>query len=99
MIIRSICLEGFRNYRHLETDFSPEVNIIYGENAQGKTNLLEAAAYLSTTRSHRARFDRELIAFDAQSAWSRLWWRPEGGTLLWRPGCVGVAGGSSRPMG
>ena len=68
MIIRSICLEGFRNYRHLETDFSPEVNIIYGENAQGKTNLLEAAAYLSTTRSHRARFDRELIAFDAQSA-------------------------------
>lgn len=68
MIIRSICLEGFRNYRQLETDFSPEINIIYGENAQGKTNLLEAAAYLSTTRSHRARFDRELIAFDAQSA-------------------------------
>lgn len=68
MMIRSISLDGFRNYHHLEADFSPTVNVIYGENAQGKTNLLEAVAYLSTTRSHRARFDRELIGFDAQSA-------------------------------
>ena len=68
MIIRSMRLEEFRNYRHLEAEFSPQVNIIYGDNAQGKTNLLEAAGYLSTARSHRARFDRELICFDAQSA-------------------------------
>lgn len=68
MIVRSIVLEDFRNYRRLEAAFSPQVNVIYGENAQGKTNLLEAVAYLSTARSHRSRFDRELIGFSADAA-------------------------------
>ena len=68
MIVRSLCLEAFRNYHRLETEFSPQVNVIWGDNAQGKTNLLEAVAYLSTARSHRARFDRELIGFDAPEA-------------------------------
>ena len=44
MIVRSIALDFFRNYVHLDARFSPEVNVIYGENAQGKTNLLEAVA-------------------------------------------------------
>ena len=48
MIVHSIALDFFRNYVHLDARFSPEVNVIYGENAQGKTNLLEAVAYLST---------------------------------------------------
>lgn len=68
MIVRSIALDFFRNYLHLEADFAPGVNVIYGENAQGKTNLLEAVAYLSAAGSHRARYDRELIQFGVDSA-------------------------------
>ena len=44
------------------------MNLIYGENAQGKTNLLEAIAYLSSARSHRARYDREMIRLDGEDA-------------------------------
>lgn len=68
MIVKSICLDFFRNYMHLEADFAPGVNVIYGENAQGKTNLLEAVAYLSAANSHRARYDRELIQFGVDGA-------------------------------
>ena len=68
MIVHSIALDFFRNYVHLDARFSPEVNVIYGENAQGKTNLLEAVAYLSTASSHRARDDRELIQFGVDHA-------------------------------
>lgn len=68
MIVKSICLDFFRNYVHLEADFDSGVNVIYGENAQGKTNLLEAVAYLSAASSHRARYDRELIQFGVDSA-------------------------------
>ena len=68
MMIRSLVLDYFRNYLHLEASFSSDVNVIYGENAQGKTNLLEAIAYLSTARSHRARYDRELILFGVDHA-------------------------------
>ena len=68
MIVKRIQLDFFRNYAHLDAAFSPEINVIYGENAQGKTNLLEAVAYLSAARSHRARYDRELIQFDIDSA-------------------------------
>ncbi len=68
MILRGLTLDFFRNYVHLETDFDPRVNLIYGENAQGKTNLLEAIAYLSTARSHRARYDREMMMMGVDSA-------------------------------
>ena len=68
MIVRRLELDFFRNYPHLEADFDPRVNLIYGDNAQGKTNLLEAVAYLSAARSHRARFDREMIMLDVDSA-------------------------------
>ena len=68
MIVKSICLDFFRNYVHFEAGFDPGVNVIYGENAQGKTNLLEAVAYLSAATSHRARYDRELIQFGVDSA-------------------------------
>ena len=68
MIVNSICLDFFRNYVHFETEFDPSVNVIYGENAQGKTNLLEAVAYLSAASSHRARYDRELIQFGVDLA-------------------------------
>lgn len=68
MILRRLELDFFRNYAHAEADFAPGVNVICGENAQGKTNLLEAAAYLSSAKSHRARFDRELIQFGVEHA-------------------------------
>lgn len=68
MIVKNIQLDFFRNYVHLDADFSPEINVIYGENAQGKTNLLEAVSYLSGAGSHRARYDKELIRFGVDSA-------------------------------
>ncbi|MBC5736591.1 DNA replication/repair protein RecF [Lawsonibacter faecis] len=68
MIVKGIELDFFRNYLHMDAKFSPELNVICGENAQGKTNLLEAVAYLSTASSHRARYDKELIQFGVDSA-------------------------------
>lgn len=68
MRVKSISLDFFRNYLHLEAAFSPTVNVICGENAQGKTNLLEAIGYLSTASSRRARYDRELIQFGVDHA-------------------------------
>ncbi len=61
MTVNQITLDFFRNYVHGEAQFHPGVNVIAGDNAQGKTNLLEAVAYLSSAASHRARYDRELI--------------------------------------
>lgn len=68
MTVQTLSLKAFRNYRTFSAAFSPGVNLIYGENAQGKTNLLEAISYLSGARTHRARADRELILFDCDDA-------------------------------
>ena len=71
MTIDRISLEDFRSYVRGEAVFHPGVNVIAGENAQGKTNLLEAVAYLSSASSHRARYDRELIRHGADHAFLR----------------------------
>ena len=68
MILNALELDFFRNYVHFQAQFHPRVNLIYGENAQGKTNLLEAMGYLSSARSHRARYDREMIMLDIYDA-------------------------------
>ncbi len=68
MTVNGLTLDFFRNYTHLEVSFDPGVNVIVGENAQGKTNLVEAVAYLSSASSHRARYDRELIQFGIDRA-------------------------------
>ena len=68
MIVKAVTLDFFRNYTHLEVSFDPGVNVIVGENAQGKTNLIEAVAYLSSASSHRARYDREMIQFGIDRA-------------------------------
>ena len=68
MIIHKIALNGFRNYEWETADFSSRTNVITGENAQGKTNLLEAVYLLSSGKSFRTRFDRELIGFDFSEA-------------------------------
>ena len=67
MRIDALSLDFFRNYVHLDAAFDPNINVIYGDNAQGKTNLLEAVAYLSGI-SHRARYDKELIQFGVDHA-------------------------------
>ena len=68
MIIKKIALNGFRNYDFETAEFAPGTNVICGENAQGKTNLLEAVYMLSAGRSFRTRFDRELIGFGCDGA-------------------------------
>jgi DNA replication and repair protein RecF len=61
VLVRSISLCNFRNYRELQMDFHPCLNIFVGGNAQGKTNILEAIFYAATGKSHRTNFDNELI--------------------------------------
>lgn len=63
MYISSLSLSNFRNYSAEKIEFSPYTNVIYGDNAQGKTNILEAVYIFSQGRSHRAKSDRELIKF------------------------------------
>lgn len=67
MRLDHITLENFRNYAAQQISFDPVCNVICGENAQGKTNLLEAMVCLSTGKSHRTRADRELIRFEQES--------------------------------
>lgn len=66
MRINSLYLENFRNYAGEHVDFDPVCNVIWGENAQGKTNLLEAICCLSCGKSPRTRGDKELIRFDTE---------------------------------
>lgn len=62
-MIRTLTLENFRNYERADLSFDPAVNLIVGENAQGKTNLLEAAAALSTIKLFRTAQKKEGLRF------------------------------------
>ena len=68
MELKKIKLQDFRNYENLELDFSPGVNLIVGDNAQGKTNLLESVIYAGTGRSFRTQKNSELVRFGADFA-------------------------------
>ena len=68
MRLCDIQLRDFRNYGQLNLEFDPGVNLIVGDNAQGKTNLLEAIAYLGSGKSFRAQKVSEMIRFDADFA-------------------------------
>ena len=63
MIIESIELSNFRNYENLQIHLDEGTNILYGDNAQGKTNILEAAYMSGTTKSHKGSRDKEMIRF------------------------------------
>ena len=68
MKLNELQLRSFRNYRELALDFDPGVNLIIGDNAQGKTNLLEAIAFLGSGRSFRAQKTREMVLFGEEFA-------------------------------
>ena len=65
MQVRRLSLTNFRNYSRLELDLPAGVILLHGDNAQGKTNLLEAIYFLATTRSPHASQDQQLINWDA----------------------------------
>ena len=68
MVIRSLRLKNYRNYDLLDMSFDPKTNILYGDNAQGKTNILEALYLSGTTKSHRGTKDRDMIQFGHDEA-------------------------------
>ncbi|MFW6098104.1 MAG: AAA family ATPase, partial [Chloroflexota bacterium] len=66
MHLAHLSLTNFRNYGRLELDLGPGATLLYGANAQGKTNLLEAVYYLATTRSQHASLDNQLLNWEAE---------------------------------
>ncbi len=66
MILRSLDLKDFRNYENLSVSFNDRTNIIYGQNAQGKTNILEAIYLSGVSKSHKGSRDAEMIRFGCQ---------------------------------
>lgn len=68
MILKSVALSHFRNYEELHIEFDKGTNILYGDNAQGKTNVLESIYVSGTTKSHKGSKDRELIQFDQEES-------------------------------
>lgn len=72
MYIKSLELNNFRNYNNLNISFENDTNILYGDNAQGKTNILESIYLAATTKSHRGNKDKEVIMFDHEEAHIKL---------------------------
>ena len=72
MIVKSLELNNFRNYKNLNICFDQGTNILYGDNAQGKTNVLESVYLGGTTRSHKGSKDREMIRFGQEEAHIRI---------------------------
>ena len=68
MIVKSLKLKNYRNYDLLNIEFDKATNIFYGDNAQGKTNILEAVYLSGMTKSHRGTKDRDLIKFEEDEA-------------------------------
>lgn len=68
MFVESIELKNYRNYSGLHMDFDPGTNVLYGDNAQGKTNVLEAVYVCATTKSHRGSRDKEIIRFSEEES-------------------------------
>ena len=68
MVIKSLELSDFRNYESLEIHFDKGTNILYGDNAQGKTNILEAIYVSSTTKSHKGSKDKDIVRFGQEES-------------------------------
>ena len=72
MYIESIELKNFRNYQDLQLDFDKGTNIFYGDNAQGKTYILESVYICGTTKSHKGSKDKEIIRFGEEESHIRM---------------------------
>ncbi len=72
MYVERVMLKGYRNYNSLDTSLSNGLNVLFGDNAQGKTNFLEAIYFCGTGRSHRTHNDKELISFSEANGYIRL---------------------------
>ena len=68
MILKNINIHSFRNYEKLKLDLNDKINIIYGNNGQGKTNILESIYVLALTKSHRSFIDNNLIKAGEEKA-------------------------------
>lgn len=68
MHIKHISLTDYRNYEHEEVELNQGINIFYGQNAQGKTNMIESIYLLSTGKSHRSQKDNEIIKWNHENA-------------------------------
>ena len=78
MIIKSIELADYRNYEELTMEFDKGTTILFGDNAQGKTNILEAVYLAATTKSHKGSKDKEIIRFGMEEAHIRTYLEKEG---------------------
>lgn len=78
MIIKRLELADYRNYETLDLEFDKGTNILYGDNAQGKTNILEAIYMAATTKSHKGSKDKEMIGFGKEEAHIRTYLEKEG---------------------
>lgn len=72
MKVTSLQLQNYRNYETMSISFRDGINILYGDNAQGKTNVLEAIYLCATTKSHRGAKDKEMLRFGQEEAHIRL---------------------------
>ena len=77
MIIKSLELADFRNYETLNISFDKGTTIFYGDNAQGKTNILEAIYFSATTKSHKGSKDKEVVNFNKEEAHIRTYLEKE----------------------
>ena len=77
MIIKTLELADFRNYETLNISFDKGTNILFVDNAQGKTNILEAIYISATTKSHKGSKDKEIIHFDKEEAHIRTYLEKE----------------------
>ena len=68
MYIEKIRLQNFRNYENLEIDLNKNINIIYGENAQGKTNIIESIFLCAFGKSFRTSKEKEMIKFNEEKS-------------------------------
>ncbi len=73
MIIKKIELTDYRNYESLEIEFDRGTNILFGDNAQGKTNILESIFVAATTKSHRGSKDSEIVRFGCDEGHIRVY--------------------------
>ena len=81
MILESITLENFRSAENEHIRFDPGVNLLYGNNAEGKTNVLEAIYFFARGRSFRTARESDLVRFGADGSQRRYRSRADGGSL------------------